>query len=318
MDQLSSQSISPYRFFTRKEWAGLRADEPMTLTQKELRQLQGINERVSAKEVEQIHLPLSRLLDFYVVAARDLHAATERFLGGHNHAKMPFIIGLAGSVAVGKSTTARILQALLGRWPGNPKVDLVPTDGFLLPNSVLEKEGLMDKKGFPESFDLPALLSFMSDVKAGKTKVRAPVYSHFSYDVMSSKTIEVDRPDILIVEGLNVLQPARLPKDGTEIPFVSDFFDFSIYVDADADVIERWYVERFMELRNTAFRDPASYFHRYSQISEEEANEISHDIWQQINLRNLRENILPTRQRADLILHKGENHQVERVALRKL
>ncbi len=318
MDKLAAQSVSPYRVFTRDEWAGLRAGEPMTLTQKELRQLQGINERVSAREVEQIHLPLSRLLDFYVVAAKELHAATERFLGGKNHAKMPFIIGLAGSVAVGKSTTARILQALLGRWPGNPKVDLVPTDGFLLPNAVLEKENLMDKKGFPESFDLPALLRFMTDVKAGQAKVRAPVYSHFSYDVMPGKTIEVDRPDILIVEGLNVLQPARLPKDGTEIPFVSDFFDFSIYVDADADVIERWYVERFMELRKTAFRDPASYFHRYSQVGDDEANEISRDIWRQINLRNLRENILPTRQRADLILHKGKDHQVEKVALRKL
>lgn len=318
MDKLAAQSVSPYRVFTRGEWAGLRAGEPMTLTQKELRQLQGINERVSAREVEQIHLPLSRLLDFYVVAAKDLHAATERFLGGKNHAKMPFIIGLAGSVAVGKSTTARILQALLGRWPGNPKVDLVPTDGFLLPNAVLEKEGLMDKKGFPESFDLPALLRFMTDVKAGQQKVRAPVYSHFAYDVMPGKTIQVDRPDILIVEGLNVLQPARLPKDGTEIPFVSDFFDFSIYVDAEADVIERWYVERFMELRKTAFRDPASYFHRYSQISDIEANDISRDIWRQINLRNLRENILPTRQRADLILHKGKDHQVEKVALRKL
>jgi type I pantothenate kinase len=318
MDKLAAQSVSPYRVFTRGEWAGLRAGEPMTLTQKELRQLQGINERVSAREVEQIHLPLSRLLDFYVVAAKDLHAATERFLGGKNHAKMPFIIGLAGSVAVGKSTTARILQALLGRWPGNPKVDLVPTDGFLLPNAVLEKEGLMDKKGFPESFDLPALLRFMTDVKAGQPKVRAPVYSHFAYDVMPGRTIQVDRPEILIVEGLNVLQPARLPKDGTEIPFVSDFFDFSIYIDADADVIERWYVERFMELRKTAFRDPASYFHRYSQVSDEAATEISHDIWRQINLRNLRENILPTRQRADLILHKGKDHQVEKVALRKL
>ncbi len=318
MDKLAAQSVSPYRVFTRGEWAGLRAGEPMTLTQKELRQLQGINERVSAREVEQIHLPLSRLLDFYVVAAKDLHAATERFLGGKNHAKMPFIIGLAGSVAVGKSTTARILQALLGRWPGNPKVDLVPTDGFLLPNAVLEKEGLMDKKGFPESFDLPSLLRLMTDVKAGQPKVRAPVYSHFAYDVIPGKTIQVDRPDILIVEGLNVLQPARLPKDGTEIPFVSDFFDFSIYVDADAEVIERWYVERFMELRKTAFRDPASYFHRYSQVSDIDANEVSHDIWRQINLRNLRENILPTRQRADLILHKGKDHQVEKVALRKL
>lgn len=318
MDQLSSQSVSPFKVFTRKQWAELRAGEPMTLTGEELLQLQGINERVSAKEVEQIHLPLSRLLDFYVVAARELHTATERFLGGNNHAKMPFVIGLAGSVAVGKSTTARILQALLGRWPGNPKVALVPTDGFLLPNAVLEKEGLMEKKGFPGSFDLPALLQFLTDIKAGEAKVRAPVYSHFSYDVMPGQFIEVDRPDILIVEGLNVLQPARLPKDGSEIPFVSDFFDFSVYVDADEKVIERWYVERFMELRKTAFRDPASYFHRYSQISEAEANDISRDIWQQINLRNLRENILPTRQRADLILHKGANHQVDKVALRKL
>ncbi len=269
------------------------------------------------KEVEDIYLTLSRLLSLYVAATQRLHRAQQRFLGSEE-AKVPYIIGVAGSVAVGKSTTARVLQALLARWTNVPKVDLVTTDGFLLPNAVLEREGLMEKKGFPESYDLPALLLFLSDVKAGRRPVRAPIYSHLVYDVMPNQWVEVDRPDILIVEGLNVLQTGRLPKDGKAIPFVSDFFDFSVYLDADESVLKHWYVDRFLTLRGTAFRDPKSYFHRYSKLSDDEAVATATSIWDRINLVNLHENILPTRQRADLILKKGESHMVEDVALRKL
>ena len=309
--------LSPYRTFTKAEWAKLRADAPMTLTEAELEQLGGLTERVSMDEVIEIYLPLSRLLYFYVEAAQSLHAATGAFLN-QTDGKLPFIIGLAGSVAVGKSTTARVLQALLTRWNNHRRVELLPTDGFLHPNAILEERGLMEKKGFPESYDLPRLLRFLEDTKAGRRDVAAPVYSHLVYDVIPDQTIAFDRPDILIVEGLNVLQPARLPKDGTAIPFVSDYFDFSIYIDAEADVIESWYVERFLQLRQTAFRDPASYFHRYSKLSDDEAVETALKIWRGINLVNLRENILPTRQRADLILHKRPDHGVDTVALRKL
>jgi type I pantothenate kinase len=231
---------------------------------------------------------------------------------------MPYIIGVAGSVAVGKSTTARVLQALLARWTNVPKVDLLTTDGFLYPNAVLEREGLMEKKGFPESYDLPALLRFLSDIKAGRRPVRAPVYSHLVYDVMPNAWIEIDRPDILIVEGLNVLQTGRMPKDGKAVPFVSDFFDFSVYLDAAEDVLLSWYVERFLALRGTSFSDPKSYFHRYSKLSDKEAVATATSIWTRINLVNLHENILPTRPRADLILKKGESHLVNEVALRRL
>ena len=318
MDQLTPDQLSPYLTFTKKDWASRRADTPLTLSPDELTALLGLNEPVSIEEVEDIYLPLSRLLTLHVAAAQNLFEDTSRFLGSNNQRKMPYIIGLAGSVAVGKSTTGRILQALLARWPGHPKVDLVPTDGFLFPNVILERDGLMDRKGFPGSFDLTALLTFLTRVKGGKRNVEAPVYSHFSYDVLHNKTIKVDQPDILIVEGLNVLQPARLPKDGTAIPFVSDFFEFSIYIDAQEEVIERWYIERFIKLRKTAFRDPGSYFHRYSKINDEEALKTAKDIWRNINRKNLRENILPTRQRADLILRKGNDHAIEKVFLRKL
>jgi len=313
----SKSEFSPYREFTRNEWAALRADTPMTLSEADLEQLSGLIERISGEEVREIYLPLSRLLNFYVAAAQHLHAATTEFLHATD-GKMPYIIGIGGSVACGKSTTARVLKELLARWPDHPRVDLLPTDGFLHPNAVLEERGLMNRKGWPESFDLPRLLKFLDDVKAGREKVRAPVYSHFHYDILPHQMISVDRPDILIVEGLNVLQPARLPKEGTAIPFVSDYFDFSVYIDAAAEVIEDWYMERFMRLRQTAFRDPGAYFHRYSLLSEEKAHETGLDIWRTINLENLQQNILPTRQRADLILHKGKDHAVDRVALRKL
>ncbi|MBX3524210.1 MAG: type I pantothenate kinase [Xanthobacteraceae bacterium] len=317
MEQRVESDISPYRVFSREEWAARRENTPMTLTQSEIVHLQALNDKLSMKEVEEIYLPISRLLAFYVEAAQQLFDGVQKFLSARD-GKMPYIIGVAGSVAVGKSTTARVLQALLARWPHTPKVELLTTDGFLFPNAVLEKEKLMEKKGFPESYDLPALLRFLHDVKAGQRHVRAPIYSHVSYDVIPGETIEVDRPDILIVEGLNVLQTGRPPKDGKAIPYVSDFFDFSVYIDAEENVLEKWYIDRFCALRSTAFRDPLSYFHRYSQVTDEEAQKIAHGIWSRINLANLRENILPTRQRASLILRKGEDHRIESVALRKL
>lgn len=317
MEQRVESDISPYRVFSREEWAARRENTPMTLTQSEIVHLQALNDKLSMIEVEEIYLPISRLLAFYVEAAQKLFDGVQEFLSARD-GKMPYIIGVAGSVAVGKSTTARVLQALLARWPNTPTVELVTTDGFLFPNAVLEKEKLMEKKGFPESYDLPALLRFLHDVKAGQRNVKAPLYSHVSYDVIPGETIEVHRPDILIVEGLNVLQTGRPPKDGKAIPYVSDFFDFSVYIDAEESVLEKWYVERFRALRSTAFRDPLSYFHRYSQVTDEEAQEIARGIWSRINLANLRENILPTRQRASLILRKGEDHRIESVALRKL
>jgi type I pantothenate kinase len=317
MEQRAEAGLSPYRTFTRQEWAALRDGAPMTLKSAEVARVRSLHDRLDMAEVEDIYLPLSRLLSLYVEAAQRLFLVQQRFLGTED-AKVPFIIGVAGSVAVGKSTTARVLQALLARWPNTPRVDLVTTDGFLFPNAVLAREGLMERKGFPESYDLPSLLRFLSDVKAGRHPVRAPIYSHLVYDVTPSSWIEIDRPDILIVEGLNVLQTGRPPKDGKAIPYVSDFFDFSVYLDADETVLRAWYVDRFLTLRNTAFADPASYFHRYAKLSDEEAAATATSIWERINLVNLYENILPTRQRADLILTKGASHLVEAVALRRL
>jgi len=309
--------LSPYRTFSREEWAKLRNGVQLTLNDEDLARLSGLIERISHDEVTEVYLPISKLVNYYVRAAQLLHSATTRFFH-QGEAKAPFIIGIAGSVAVGKSTSARVLRELLARWPNHPRVDLVATDGFLFPNSELDRRGIMHRKGFPESFDQARLLQFVADVKAGKSCVEAPVYSHFSYDIVPGEKIVVDRPDILIIEGLNVLQPAKLPGRGDAVPFVSDFFDFSIYIDADPAVIEQWYVTRFLRLCRTAFRDKDSYFYRYSKLTKEQAIAQALKLWRTINLVNLKKNILPTRKRANLILSKGEAHRVETVALRKL
>lgn len=309
--------LSPYRVFSRENWASLRADTPLTLTLEEIKNLSSINDRLDLDEVVEIYLPLSRLLSLYVAATQGLFKATQRFLSAGD-GKVPYIIGVAGSVAVGKSTAARVLEKLLARWPNTPRVSLVTTDGFLLPNAELRRMGLMERKGFPESYDGQALLNFLARVKAGEAQVKAPLYSHLVYDVIPGEEVTIDRPDILIVEGLNVLQSARPAKDAKAIPFVSDFFDFSIYMDADEGMLRQWYVERFMTLRQTAFRKPESFFRRYADLDEEEALATANGLWDRINLPNLRENIVPTRPRASLILHKGQSHRIEEVALRKL
>jgi type I pantothenate kinase len=311
------QKYNPYRLFTREQWAELRNDTPMTLEPGEFNKLRSMHDRLDIKEVEEIYLPLSRLLSIYVDATQRLYYSQRQFLGIRDR-KVPYIIGVAGSVAVGKSTTARVLQAMLARWSPRPKVDMVTTDGFLYPNAVLERQGLMQKKGFPESYDLPLLLSFLSDIKSGRAKVRAPVYSHLTYDIVPNQWIEVDEPDILIVEGVNVLQTGPLPRDGKAVPVVSDFFDFSVYIDAEEAVLRQWYVKRFLALRDTAFTDPKSYFHRYALLSDDEAIATAVAIWERTNLANLEDNILPTRPRATAILKKGADHVVETVALRRL
>jgi type I pantothenate kinase len=308
--------LSRFLTFDREAWARLRASTPLTLTEGDLDALRGLNERLSMDEVVQIYLPLSRLLNLHVRAVQSLYHASQTFLG-NTEAKVPFIIGLAGSVAVGKSTTARVLQALLARWPSHPSVALVTTDGFLFPNAVLERRGLMQRKGFPESYDRAALVRFLADVKAGHPEVHAPVYSHQRYDIVPGAVQTVRRPDVVIVEGLNVLQAPPAGYAENQL-FASDFFDYSIYVDADEHLIETWYVERFLRLRDTVFQDPQSYFHRYASLSEDEARATAADIWARINAVNLRENIAPTRFRAHLILHKGVDHHVERVYLRRV
>jgi type I pantothenate kinase len=319
MDQLApTAKYSPYLFFSAEHWAKFRADTPLTLTEEEINRLRSLNDPVDLEEVKRIYLSLSRLLSAHVEASQLLFRQRREFFNVGDVAKTPFIIGIAGSVAVGKSTTARVLKELLARWPSSPKVDLVTTDGFLLPNEILRRENLMERKGFPDSYDVGALLRFLSGIKSGQRAIQAPLYSHLTYDVMPGAFATIDRPDILIFEGINVLQPGKLPRDGKIVPFLSDFFDFSIYIDADEDRIHDWYIARFMRLRETAFRNPDSFFHRSSQLSQGAAQAIAEGLWSNINLKNLRENILPTRARADLILRKGANHLVEEVALRKL
>ncbi|TAM97428.1 MAG: type I pantothenate kinase [Chitinophagaceae bacterium] len=308
-------NYTPYLHFSRAEWAKLKDDQLLHVLGNEIDSLRALNEPLTEEEIVQIYLPLSRLLTFYIAASQELYAVTDKFL----HAsiiKVPFIIGIAGSVAVGKSTTARVLKRLLSLWPGHPKVELVTTDGFLYSNKILDQRNLLERKGFPESYDARKLIRFLADLKSGKPKVLAPVYSHLYYDVVQEDHW-IAQPDIVIIEGINVLQAGR-PTDKTFRVFVSDFFDFSIYVDAAADHIERWYVERFETLKKTAFRDPASYFHRFANLSTEESVAMAKKIWSEINKPNLTENILPTRNRAKLILKKGPDHFVEEVWLRKL
>jgi type I pantothenate kinase len=307
-----SAATSRYLDFDRAAWSQLRAATPLTLDEPELERLRGINERIDMDEVATVYLPLSRLLNLYVSATQDLHKVSATFLGTIAP-KVPYVIGIAGSVAVGKSTFARILQALLAQWPDHPKVDLITTDGFLYPNRVLEERGIMNRKGFPESYDTRALLDVLRRIKSGEEIVEAPVYSHVVYDIVPNERAVVRSPDIVIIEGLNVLQTGS---DARE--FVSDYFDFSIYIDADEPDIEQWYVDRFLALRASVFQDPDSFFRFYADLSDDEAIDTARRIWREINGRNLRENIAPTRDRASLVVHKTADHRVDRVQLLRL
>ncbi|MDP8161915.1 type I pantothenate kinase [Pasteurella skyensis] len=307
-----ANSITPFLTFNRQQWAELRKSVPLKLTEQDLKPLLGVDEDLSLKEVSTIYLPLARLINYYIDENIKRQAVLQRFLGVPPQ-KTPYIISIAGSVSVGKSTSARILQALLSQWPDNRQVDLITTDGFLLPLAELTEKNLLNKKGFPESYNTQKLIQFVSDIKSGKPKVTAPVYSHLTYDIVPNKFDVVDQPDILILEGLNVLQTGIKSNN----VFVSDLVDFAIYVDAKETYLKEWYVNRFLKFRRGAFADPNSYFHHYSQLSEQEAIKIATDIWDEINGLNLRKNILPTRERANLILTKGINHQVETVKLRK-
>lgn len=308
-----STQQTPFLSFNREQWAELRKSVPLKLTEQDLKPLLGFNEDLSLDEVSTIYLPLTRLINYYI--DENLHRQTvlHRFLG-RNNAKTPYIISIAGSVAVGKSTSARILQSLLSHWPTERKVDLITTDGFLYPLNKLKQDNLLQKKGFPVSYDTSKLIRFLADVKSGKSNVTAPIYSHLTYDIIPDKFDVVDKPDILILEGLNVLQTGNNKTDQT---FVSDFVDFSIYVDAEEKLLKEWYIKRFLKFCESAFNDPNSYFKHYSSLSKEEAISTASKIWDEINGLNLNQNILPTRERANLILKKGHNHQVELIKLRK-
>ncbi len=312
-----SEAHTPFVTLSRNEWAALAGRTPLPLTEEDIARVRGLDDPVSLPEVDTIYRPLSRLLDLYHVAVGALHGTTSEFLG-ERASRTPFVIAVAGSVAVGKSTTARLLRELMRRWPSSPRVELVTTDGFLHPNAELERRGLMERKGFPESYDRRALRDFVSAVKSGAPEVSAPVYSHLAYDIVPGKVVTVSSPDILILEGLNVLQPAPRTESGRASLAVSDFVDMSIYVDADPSAVRRWYVERFLALRATAFADPASYFHSYASLTDEEAVAKAEGIWDSINAPNLENNIAPTRSRATIILRKGSDHSVETVHLRKL
>ena len=311
----SKQSANPTPFveISRADWAELGNSTELPLTETEISQIRGLGDFLDIKEVKEVYLPLSRFLNIYVSEYSKLHKATSAFLGERS-AKVPFIIGIAGSVAVGKSTVSRLLRELLARWEGTPKVALVTTDGFLYPNAELEKRSLMHRKGFPESYDRLALLNFVADIKSGKENVQAPVYSHLTYDIVPDKFETVSSPDVVIIEGLNVLQSPGADQELT----LSDYFDFKIYVDAETTNISKWFLNRFHELRESAFTNPASYFHRYAEMPLDKALDRASEIWQSINLPNLTENILPTRSRATLVLKKGDQHAVESVLLRKL
>jgi type I pantothenate kinase len=314
---MNDSGISPYISFSRENWEALRMATPLTISEDDLIKIQGINEQVSLEEVSKIYLPLSRLLNLYVKGTRRLYEVTHTFLGTLSE-KVPYIIGIAGSVAVGKSTAARIIQALLASWPTHPKVSLITTDGFLYPNEILEERGLMNRKGFPESYDIRRLLEFLRDVKSGHPETRIPVYSHLSYNIIPNQYQLVDQPEILIVEGLNVLQTPRIDNSFMPYSFISDFFDFTIYIHADEKDIKQWYIERFQMLRRTAFQDKNSYFHRYAKLSVKEADDFAEQIWDEINGVNLKENIYPTINRAQLIIEKGYDHSVKQLRLRKL
>ncbi len=318
LPSLKEKDVLPYISFTREEWSALRNSTPMTVSEEDLKEIRGINENISTKEVEEVFLPLSRLLQLYYQAQVNLYVARRTFLEEET-GRVPYVIGIAGSVAVGKSTIGRLLKVLISRWPSRPKVELITTDGFLFPNEVLEKKCLMDKKGFPESYDIKSLITFLYELKSGKTRIKIPVYSHLTYDILSNEFIQIDTPDIVILEGLNVLQTRSMLK-AKNVPelIVSDFFDFSIYLDAEESDIKKWFIDRFLVLRKTAFTDPRSYFRKLAEIPEDEAVKIGEDIWEKINGKNLKENIAPTKYHAHLILVKGGDHCVTQVHMRKI
>ena len=317
LSNLPGESTEPYVEFDRDSWSRLSASTPLPLTATDVDNLRGLGDPIDLHEVDTAYRPLSRLLNLYVAASQRLRKATATFLGEQN-GPTPYVIGVAGSVAVGKSTASRVLREMLARWPETPRVELIATDGFLYPNAELERRGLMERKGFPESFDRRALLEFLAKVKGGAEEVAAPVYDHLTYDIVPGEHAVVHRPDVLIVEGLNVLAPARTTASGEPSLAVSDFFDFSIYIDAKTSHVRQWYVERFGRLRRTAFAQPASYFHRYADLDDEQARSTALDIWSRINEPNLVENVLPTRGRATLVLHKDADHRLSRIRLRKI